>query len=110
MPYVDKPQHVRATYQPHVKGEVSNGPIFGDAAFARNGQDLVFIVATGGFDFNYNSYEVSTTNGGDILQLTQGEGIIESFAVDRDGTVVFLRNGHGYSIDPQTHAVSEEAF
>jgi hypothetical protein len=107
---VDKPQHVRATYQPHVKGEVSNGPIFGEAAYARNGQDLVFVAATGGFDFNYNIYQVSATSGGDILQLTQGEGIIESFAVDRDGTVFFRRSGHGYRIDPLTHAVSKEAF
>ncbi|HLB09694.1 MAG TPA: WD40 repeat domain-containing protein [Gemmatimonadaceae bacterium] len=107
---VDKPQHVRATFQPHVKGEVSNGPIFGEAAYARNGQDLVFIAATGGFDFNYNIYELSATTGGDIVQLTQGEGIIESFAVDRDGTVFFRRAGHDYRIDPQTHAVSKEAF
>jgi Tol biopolymer transport system component len=108
---VDDPKKAKASYQPHVKDEVKSGPIFGGAAYANDGESIVFVAAsTKGFDFDYNIYQIGTAAGEAPQQLTDGEGQIESFAVARDGTIFFRRGDHGYRIDPQTHALSKEVF
>ena len=107
---IDKPLQIKATYQPHVTGEVSSGSIFGGAAYVHDGLDIVFTAATGGFEFDYNVYQFSAVTGGDIVALTHGQGMLESFNVDRDGSIHFMRDGHGYRLDPQTRAMSDDDF
>ncbi len=51
-----------------------------------------------------------TVTGGNIVVLTHGKGMIQSFNVDRDGTIHFTRDGNGYRLDPQTRALSDEDF
>jgi hypothetical protein len=107
---IDKPLQIKATYQPHVIGEVSSGSIFGGAAYVHDGLDIVFTAATGGFEFDYNVYQVSAVTGGEIVALTHGKGMIESFNVDRDGSIHFIRDGHGYRVDPKSRAQSNDDY
>ncbi|MBK5187373.1 MAG: hypothetical protein JJD97_03960 [Gemmatimonadaceae bacterium] len=107
---VDSPLRIKATFQPHVPGEVSGGATFGQAAYVHDGMDIVFTAATGGFEYDYNVFQVSAVTGDHIVALTHGHGMLETMSVDRDGTIYFTREGHRYRLDAQTRALSDEAF
>jgi dipeptidyl aminopeptidase/acylaminoacyl peptidase len=102
------PEKIRMTYQPHVPGEPSMGPQFGQAAFLSDGLEIVFTAATEGGMYDYNVYEMSGVTGGTLVALTHGKGMLESLTVDRDDAIFFVRDGHHFKLDPKTHAMSEE--
>jgi predicted regulator of Ras-like GTPase activity (Roadblock/LC7/MglB family) len=105
---VDSPLRIHASYQPHVSGEVSSGPQFGEAAYVHDGQDIVFTAASGGFEYDYNVYQISVMDDKHPLALTHDKGVINAFAVDPDGTIFISRDGHSYLLDPKTRALREE--
>lgn len=105
---VDQPLRIKATFQPHVAGETSSGAIFGGAAYVHDGMDIVFTAASGGFEFDYNVYQISAVTGSHLLALTHGQGAINAMTVDRDGTIFFVRDGHSFALDPNTRALRED--
>jgi hypothetical protein len=104
------PLQIKRTFQPHVTGEPPAGAVFGEAAYAHGGLDIVFTAASEGAMFDYNVYQVSDVTGANLVALTNGKGMLESFAADRDGTIFFVRDGQRYKLDPGTRAMSKEAF
>ena len=107
---VANPLQLKRTFVPHVLGEVAAGSIFGGAAYVHAGKDIVFTAASGGFEYDYNVYQLSAATGGDIVALTHGKGILDSFSVDGDGTIHYARGGDHHRLDPQTRAESDEDY
>jgi hypothetical protein len=94
-------------FQPHVPGESSIGPSYGEARFIHNGMDILFLAATskGGGDYDYNVYSMSDVTGGDIKQLTHLKGMTTDLKVLPDGKATFVNGGVAQTLDLSTNTV-----
>ena len=63
-------------FQPHVPGESSVGPSFGEARFTSGGMDILFLAASNasGGNYDYNVYSMSDITGGEIKQTHTPQG------------------------------------
>jgi Tol biopolymer transport system component len=88
-------------FQPHVPGESSAGPSFGEARFIHDGMDVLFLAATDtpGGNYDYNVYSMSDVTGTEIKQLTHLKGPTTELAVLPDGKVTFVNGGVAYLLD-----------
>lgn len=96
---LDHPLHQHRIFQPHVPGESSMGPSFGQARYVGDGLEIVFTAAAepaGGGNYDYNVYRVSEVTGGNLTQLTHHKGMIDSLSVTPHGGVGFV-DADGYS-------------
>jgi hypothetical protein len=95
------------TFQPHVPGESSVGPSFGEARFIHNGWDVLFLAATdiSGGNYDYNVYSMSDVTGGEIKQLTHLKGMTTELRVLPDGKVTFVNGGVAHVLDVNTRTV-----
>ena len=91
-------------FQPHVPGESSVGPSFGEARFIHNGWDVLFLAATDtlGGNYDYNVYSMSDVTGSDIKQLTHLKGMTTELRVLPDGRVTFVNGGVTHVLDVST--------
>jgi hypothetical protein len=94
-------------FQPHVPGESSVGPSYGEARFIHNGMDILFLAATSkaGGDYDYNVYSMSDVTGGDIKQLTHLKGMTTDLKVLPDGKATFVNGGVAQILDLSTNTV-----
>jgi hypothetical protein len=94
-------------FQPHVPGEPSTGPSYGEARFIRNGMDILFLAATSkpGGDYDYNVYSMSDVTGSDIKQLTHLKGMTTDLKVLPDGKSMFVNGGVAQTLDLSTNTV-----
>jgi hypothetical protein len=94
-------------FQPHVPGESSVGPSFGEARFIHDGMDVLFLAATdtSGGNYDYNVYSMSDVTGSDIKQLTHLKGMTTELRVLPDGKVTFVNGGVAYVLDVSTRTV-----
>jgi hypothetical protein len=93
-------------FQPHVPGEASMGPSYGEARFIHNGMDILFLAAsTTGGDYDYNVYSMSDVTGGDIKQLTHLKGMTTDLKVLPDGNAMFVNGGAAQTLDFSTNSV-----
>ena len=90
-----------STFQPHVPGESSAGPSYGEARFVHDGMDVVFLAATdtSGGNYDYNVYSMSDVTGGEIKQLTHLKGMTTDLRVLPDGKATFANGGMVYVLD-----------
>lgn len=91
-------------FQPHVPGESSVGPSYGDARFIHGGMDLVFLAATNaaGGDYDYNVYSMSDVTGSEIKQLTHLRGMTTELKVLPDGKATYVNSGTVHVLDINT--------
>ena len=94
-------------FQPHVPGESSVGPSYGEARFIHDGMDVLFLAAsdTSGGNYDYNVYSMSDVTGGDIKQLTHLKGMTTALKVLPDGRATFVNGGVAYVLDVGTQTV-----
>ncbi len=94
-------------FQPHVPGEPSVGPAFGEARFIHGGMDIVFLAATdtAGGNYDYNVFSMSDVTGSDIKQLTHLKGMTKELRVLPDGKATFVNGGAVYVLDLSTGTV-----
>jgi hypothetical protein len=95
-------------FQPHVKGESSVGPSFGEAHFINNGMDILFLAATDtvGGTYDYNVYSMSDVTGSDIKQLTHLKGMTKELKVLPGGKATFVNSGTTYLLDVATQTAN----
>jgi hypothetical protein len=95
-------------FQPHVPGEASIGPSYGEARFIQNGEDILFLAATStaGTDYDYNVYSMSDVTGGEIKQLTHLKGMTTGLKVLPGGKAMFVNRGLAQTLDLNTHTVN----
>ncbi len=107
---IASPLKIKRIFQPHVPGEPSGGPAFGQAAYTKDGMGIVFTAASQekGRNFDYNIYQMSAITGGDLVQLTHLAGMIDGMSVGADGTVVFSNGGQLYALDPNTRELQHD--
>lgn len=88
-------------FQPHVPGEPSLGPSYGDAWFIHDGMDILFLAATNtsGGNYDYNVYSMSDITGGDVRQLTHLKGMTTVLKVLPNGKATFVNGGVTYVLD-----------
>ncbi len=88
-------------FQPHVPGESSPGPAYGQARFFHDGMDVLFLAATdtSGGNYDYNVYSMSDVTGSDIKQLTHLTGMTTDLKVLPDGKATFVNGGVIYVLD-----------
>lgn len=88
-------------FQPHVPGESSLGPSYGEARFIHNGTTILFLAATNmhGGDYDYNVYSMSDVTGGEIKQLTHLQGATSELKVFPDGKATFIHGTTTYELD-----------
>jgi len=88
-------------FQPHVQGEPSFGPAFGDARFGHDGMDVLFLAATNsqGGNYDYNVYSMSDVTGGEIKQLTHLKGMTKNLRVLPGNKAIFENGGTIYLLD-----------
>lgn len=88
-------------FQPHVPGESSVGPSYGEARFIHDGMDILFLAATNtsGGNYDYNVYSMSDVTGSDIRQLTHLNGMTKELKVMPDGKVTFVNGGAVHKLD-----------
>ncbi|MDR5726375.1 MAG: hypothetical protein RB191_02790 [Terriglobia bacterium] len=88
-------------FQPHVPGEPSMGPAYGEARFIDGGMDILFLAATNtsGGNYDYNVYSMSDVTGSDIKQLTHLNGMTKELKVNADGKVTFVNGGAVRELD-----------
>jgi hypothetical protein len=91
-------------FQPHVSGEPSMGPAYGDARFIHDGMDILFLAATNTSGGNYDSsvYSMSDVTGSDIRQLTPLTGMTTDLKVNTDGEATFVNGGAVRELDIST--------
>jgi hypothetical protein len=91
-------------FQPHIPGESSVGPSYGEARFAHNGMDILFLAATdtSGGNYDYNVYTMSDVTGGEIKQLTHLKGMTQDLRVFPNGKATFVNGGATYLLDVNT--------
>ena len=91
-------------FQPHVPGESSVGPSYGEAYFIHKGMDILFLAATdtAGGDYDYNVYSMSDVTGSDIKQRTHLKGMTKELKVLPDGRATFVNGGVAYVLDIST--------
>jgi len=94
-------------FQPHVPGESSVGPSYGEAYFIHDGMDILFLAATdkSGGNYDYNVYSMSDVTGGEIRQLTQLKGMTKEFKVLPNGKATFVNGGEVFILDLNTQSV-----
>jgi hypothetical protein len=94
-------------FQPHVKGESSIGPSFGEARFIHDGMDVLFLAATdtSGGNYDYNVYSMSDVTGGEIKQLTRLKGMTTELRVLPNGNATFENGGVAYLLDVGSQTV-----
>jgi hypothetical protein len=94
-------------FQPHVPGESSVGPSFGEARFIHNGWDVLFLAATdtSGGNYDYNVYSMSDVTGSDIKQLTHLKGMTAELRVLPDGKISFVNGGVAHVLDVSTQTM-----
>jgi Tol biopolymer transport system component len=88
-------------FQPHVPGEPSLGPSFGEARFIHDGMDILFLAATNtsGGNYDYNVYSMSDVTGSNIKQLTHLKGMTMELKILPDGKATFVNGGMVYVLD-----------
>jgi hypothetical protein len=91
-------------FQPHVPGESSMGPAYGEARFIHDGMDILFLAAadTPGGNYDYNVYSMSDVTGSSIKQLTHLKGMTKELRVLPDGKATFVNGGVAYVLDIST--------
>ena len=91
-------------FQPHVPGESSVGPSYGQARFMNDGMDVLFLAATdtSGGNYDYNVYSMSDVTGGEIKQLTHYKGVTTELKVLPRGKATFVNGGVIYLLDINT--------
>lgn len=91
-------------FQPHVQGEPSFGPAFGEARFANSGMDVLFLAATNpeGGNYDYNVYSMSDVTGSEIKQLTHLRGMTKNLKVLPGNKAIFENGGVMYLLDINT--------
>jgi Tol biopolymer transport system component len=94
-------------FQPHVPGESSVGPAYGEARFIHDGMDILFLAATDtlGGNYDYNIYSMSDVTGSSIKQLTHLKGMTKELKVLPDGKATFMNGGMVYALDISTQTV-----
>ena len=94
-------------FQPHVPGEPSLGPAYGEARFLPGEIDLLFLAATNasGGNYDYNVYSMSDVTGGSIQQLTHLKGMTTELNVLPDGKATFVNGGMIYKLDIGTQTM-----
>ena len=95
-------------FQPHMPGESSVGPSFGEARFTSGGtMDILFLAASNasGGNYDYNVYSMSDITGGEIKQLTHLKGMTTELRVVPNASATFANNGRLYSLDLRTNVV-----
>jgi hypothetical protein len=86
-------ERTKKIFQPVVPGSPSSGVAYGRAAYV--GMNIVFEAASqpaNGGNFDYNLYEMSAVTGGNIVQLTTHQGLIDDLWVNK-GDVWMLDQG-----------------
>ncbi len=88
-------------FQPHVPGESSVGPSYGEARFIHDGMDILFLAATdkGGGNYDYNVYSMSDVTGTEIKQLTHLKGMTTELKVLPNGKATFVNGGTAFVLD-----------
>ncbi len=88
-------------FQPHVPGERSVGPAYGEARFIHDGMDVLFIAASAppGGNYDYNVYSMSDVTGSDIKQLTHLKGLTKELKILPSGKASFVNGGVAYGLD-----------
>lgn len=88
-------------FQPHVPGESSAGPSYGEARFIHRGMDVLFLAATNmsGGNYDYNVYSMSDVTGSEIKQLTHLKGMTTELKALPDGKATFVNDGVTYLLD-----------
>jgi Tol biopolymer transport system component len=94
-------------FQPHVLGESSVGPSYGDVRFTHDGMDLLFLAATDGSDgkYDYNIYSMSDVTGSEIKQLTHLKGMTKELKVLPNGNATFVNGGVPQVLDVNAQTV-----
>jgi hypothetical protein len=88
-------------FQPHVPGESSVGPSYGEARFIHEGMDILFLAATNtsGGNYDYNVYSMSDVTGDEIKQLTHLKGMTKELKILPNGKATFVNGGKSYVLD-----------
>jgi hypothetical protein len=94
-------------FQPHVSGEPSVGPSFGEARFLNDGMEILFLAATNttGGNYDYNVYCMSDVTGGEITQLTHLRGMTSELKALPGDRASFSNQGTIYMLDISTQTV-----
>jgi Tol biopolymer transport system component len=94
-------------FQPHVQGESSVGPSYGEARFIHDGMDILFLAATdkASGTYDYNVYSMSDVTGAEIKQLTHLKGMTTELRILPDGKATFVNDGAVHVLDISTQAV-----
>ena len=93
-------------FQPHVFGESSVGPSYGEARFIDNGMDILFLASTdtSGGNYDYNVYSMSDVTGSEIKQLTHLKGMTKELKVLPNGKAIFVNGGVAFVLDVSTQS------
>jgi hypothetical protein len=93
-------------FQPHVPGESSVGPSYGEARFIHDGMDILFLAATytSGGNYDYNVYSMSDVTGSEIRQLTHLKGMTKELNVLPNGKATFVNGGMAFVLDINTQS------
>jgi hypothetical protein len=93
-------------FQPHVPGESSVGPSYGEARFMHDGMDILFLAAsdTSGGNYDYNVYSMSDVTGSQIKQLTHLKGVTTELKVMPNGKATFVNSGAAFVLDVDTQS------
>jgi hypothetical protein len=96
-------------FQPHVPGQPSIGPSYGEAYFINRGMDVLFLAATNtsGGNYDYNVFSMSDATGTEIKQLTHFKGMTAALKMLPDGKVSLVNGGTTYLLDIKTQAVEK---
>jgi len=88
-------------FQPHVPGESSVGPSYGEARFIHDGMDILFLAATdtSGGNYDYNVYSMSDVTGGEVKELTHLKGMTNELKVIPNGKATFVNGGTAFVLD-----------
>lgn len=94
-------------FQPHVPGESSVGPSYGEAHFIHDGMDVLFLASTdtSGGNYDYNVYSMSDVTGSEIKQLTHLKGMTKELKVLPNGKATFVNGGMAYALDINAQTV-----
>lgn len=96
---IDHPLRQGPIFQPHVTGEPSTGPSYGEAVYVGDGMNIVFTAASepaDGGNFDYNVYRMSEVTGSDLVQLTHHKGMIDSLTIGTHGKIGYT-DANGYT-------------
>lgn len=88
-------------FQPHVPGESSVGPSYGEARFIHDGMDILFLAATdtSGGNYDYNVYSMSDVTGTEIKEFTHLKGMTTELRVLPNGKATFVNGGTAFVLD-----------